>query len=76
MFFLGSVALGVFVSRFLKASADQSNRTADKVASDMDSAGQVGAGTDRPAYGRRSSAEAPDFAPDTEPATVAEAKGY
>jgi uncharacterized phage infection (PIP) family protein YhgE len=76
LFFLGSVAVGVVLSRFLKASADQSRRPSNVASYNTDATEQVWDATDQPADRRTFSAESTDPDAEAEPAAAAEAKGY
>jgi hypothetical protein len=76
MFFLGSVAIGVVLSRFIKASADQSRRSSEDFASYCtDSTEAAWNVANRPAERQGfSQSQEPDN--EAESAAVTEAKGY
>jgi hypothetical protein len=77
MFFLGSVAVGVVLARFLKASADQLHRSSENAASyDRRSTDQAWRAGPQAPKSDAFPAESADPTMESEPAAVAEAKGY
>jgi hypothetical protein len=77
MFFLGSVAVGVVLSRFIKASADQSHRNSEDFASyNTDSTEAAWNAANRPAERQAFSAQSQEPDNEAESAAVTEAKGY